>query len=237
MMEQIGDLVIAVIVLAGILLFFGVSKEAIGCLIVLIVGFIGVPLLLKGGSWWALLIVADLIAYVAVAWGLAVLIRKGAHKATKQAKLSKRGNGDNQGGYMTFFDLANIINSSSTSDMMFKIVEEESGHSLFSLRKEIEEANKCNGRYPRQLREKIAQVRRAIDGMDGYEQITRGTPTALGYKLNNHRGLNLPWEVKSRLKQSVWQYLLIDEEKDKDSIGVSLWKSFYEGMFWTAHRH
>ena len=49
MMEQIGDLVIAVIVLAGILLFFGVSKEAIGCLIVLIVGFIGVPLLLKGG--------------------------------------------------------------------------------------------------------------------------------------------------------------------------------------------
>ena len=100
MMEQIGDLVIAVIVLAGILLFFGVSKEAIGCLIVLIVGFIGVPLLLKGGSWWALLIVADLIAYVAVAWGLAVLIRKGAHKATKQAKLSKRGNGDNQGGYI-----------------------------------------------------------------------------------------------------------------------------------------
>jgi hypothetical protein len=32
MMEQIGYLVVDVIVLAGILLFFGVSKEAIGAL-------------------------------------------------------------------------------------------------------------------------------------------------------------------------------------------------------------
>lgn len=88
-MEQIGYLVVDVIVLAGILLFFGVSKEAIGCLIVLIVGFIGVPLLLNGGSWWAQLIVAALIAYVAVAWSLAVLIRKGAAQV-QQAEEEQR---------------------------------------------------------------------------------------------------------------------------------------------------
>ena len=116
---------------------------------------------------------------------------------------------------------------------LFSLIEGESGESFSSLRAECESANKLEGRYPKELREKIARVRRAIEGMDGYEQITRGQPTAFGYRLNNYRGLNLPWEVK----EAVWEYLKIDKDKDKDSVGMSIWKSFYEGMFWSSHRH
>ena len=120
---------------------------------------------------------------------------------------------------------------------LFSLIEGESGQSFSSLRAECESANKLEGRYPKELREKIARVRRAIEGMDGYEQITRGQPTAFGYRLNNYRGLNLPWEIRSKVKEAVWEYLKIDKDKDKDSVGMSIWKSFYEGMFWSSHRH
>ena len=119
---------------------------------------------------------------------------------------------------------------------LFSLIESESGQSFSSLREKCESANKLDGRYPKKLREKIACVRRAIEGMDGYEQITRGRPTAFGYQLNNYNGLNLPYEVRGKVKEMVWKHLKIDNEKDKDSIGRSIWKAFYEGCFWAGHR-
>lgn len=119
---------------------------------------------------------------------------------------------------------------------LFSLIEKESGQSFSSLRVECENANRFEGRYPKELREKIARVRRVIEGMDGYEQITCGYPTASGYRLNNYRGLNLPWEIRFEVKEIVWEYLKIDKDKDKDSIGMSVWKTFYEGMFWSSHR-
>lgn len=120
---------------------------------------------------------------------------------------------------------------------IFSLVEQESGQDFSSLRAECAEANNREGRYPKELREKIARVRRAIEGMDGYEQITRGQPTAFGYRLNNYQGLNLPWEIRSKVKEAIWNYLGVDKDKDKDSVGMSIWKTFYEGMFWSSHRH
>lgn len=122
-------------------------------------------------------------------------------------------------------------------ERIFWLVEQESGQKLSVLRVECAEANKIEGRYPKELREKIARVRRAIEGMDGYEQITRGQPTAFGYRLNNYQGLNLPWEIRSKVKEALWDYLGVDKNKDKDSVGMSIWKAFYEGMFWSSHRH
>ena len=111
---------------------------------------------------------------------------------------------------------------------MFRTIEIKSGQSLAALRAECEKANRVEGKYPKKLREKIACIRRTIEGADGYERITRGRPIAFGYRLSNERGLNLPWDDISRLKDSVWKYLCIDKNKDKDSIGMSIWKSFYD---------
>lgn len=137
---------------------------------------------------------------------------------------------------MTIFDIANL-NNEYAIESLFRLVEEESGQSFNSLRAECAKANATEGRYSNELREKIAQVRRAIEGMDAYERVTRGRPTVFGYRLNTYGGLNLPWEVKSKLKEAIWKYVGIDKEKDKDSVGMSIWKSFYEGVFWTSHRH
>ena len=65
---------------------------------------------------------------------------------------------------------------------LFYLVEQRSRQSFPALRAECQAANKREGRYPKELREKIACVRRAIEGMDSYEQITRGQPTAFGYR-------------------------------------------------------
>ena len=90
---------------------------------------------------------------------------------------------------------------------LFLLIEDESGQPFTFLRAECESANKSEGRYPKKLREKIACVRRAIVGMDSYEQITRGQPTAFGYRLNNYNGLNLPLEIRGKVKKIVWEYL------------------------------
>lgn len=119
---------------------------------------------------------------------------------------------------------------------ILSVVEQRSGQNFEHLRSECLLANKKEGRYPKELREKIARVRRAIEGMDSYERITRGQVTALGYRLNTDQGLNLPWEIKSEIKAAIWGYLEIDSEKDKDSIGMSIWKAFYDGAFWSTHR-
>lgn len=76
MLEQILYLSIWVIGLAGILLFFNVSFKALTIMIALITGFIGVPLLMMGGSWYSLLVTVESIAFVAVPWTLAELIRR-----------------------------------------------------------------------------------------------------------------------------------------------------------------
>ena len=128
---------------------------------------------------------------------------------------------------MTIFDIANFDQGYAV-ESLFRLVEEESGQSFTLLRSECAKANATEGRYSNELREKIAQVRRAIEGMDGYEQITRGRPTAFGYRLNTYGGLNLPWELKSKLKEAIWEYLGVDKEKDKDSVLGAIWKSFYE---------
>ena len=100
-------------------------------------------------------------------------------------------------------------------DQIMLYVEQRTGLSFVSLRAECEAANKQEGRYPKELRAKLAKIRRVIDGADGYEQVTQGYATATGYRLNGDRGLDLPWEVKSALWKALREKLAIKVEKIK----------------------
>lgn len=123
------------------------------------------------------------------------------------------------------------------ADLILIRIEEWSGQSFLEIREECQRQNKQDGRYTKQLREKIARVRWVIEGMDGYEQIANGTPTAFGHRLAGERGLDLPWDERQKIKDLVWAYLCIDREKDKDSVGASIWKGFVFHTFWASHRH
>ena len=116
-------------------------------------------------------------------------------------------------------------------------IEQWSGQSFSVIRAECERQTKLEGRYTKELREKLAKVRWALQGMDGYERISHGCPTAFVHQLANVRGLNLPFEERQKIKELVWAYLGIDPEKDKDSLGASLWKGFVFHSFWATHKH
>lgn len=121
-------------------------------------------------------------------------------------------------------------------DQLFTMIESEARVSFADIRQECSEANQRAERYPNSLRKKLASVRQVLYGLDGYEQITQGRPTAFGYEIDRSQGLDISWEAKSALNKLLKEYLQINSEKDKDSIGKSIWKAFYEGAFWTAHK-
>ena len=122
-------------------------------------------------------------------------------------------------------------------DGILTLVESHSGETFDSIREQCLAENKTEGRYSNALREKIAKVRRVIEGMDSYEQVRNARLTYTGCVIDRSTGLNIPYEAKRALKDMLWKYMEIDVEKDKDSLGRSLWKGFYEGMFWAHYKH
>lgn len=122
-------------------------------------------------------------------------------------------------------------------DQLLTLVEYRSNESFDSIREQCLAENKTEGRYSNALREKIAKVRRVIEGMDSYEQVRNARLTYTGCVIDRSTGLNIPYEAKCALKDMLWKYMEIDVEKDKDSLGRSLWKGFYEGMFWAHYKH